>query len=69
VHAPPAHAEETQAVGFVQAPLVEHVSTLFPEQRMAFGAHTPVQLPLTQAWLEHAVAFCHVPVESQVCGC
>jgi hypothetical protein len=36
---------------------------------MAFGAHTPLQLPLTQAWFEHAVEFCHVPVPSQVCGC
>jgi hypothetical protein len=54
------------AVGLVQAPLVEHVSTLFPEQRIALGAQTPVQLPLTHAWFEHAASFCHVPVESHV---
>jgi hypothetical protein len=30
-------------------PLVEQVSMLLPAHRIAFGAHTPVQFPLTQA--------------------
>jgi hypothetical protein len=33
------------------------------------GTHTPVHEPLTQAWLVHAVPFCQVPVDEQVCGC
>jgi hypothetical protein len=49
VHAPPTHADDTQALGLTQVPLVEQVSTLFPEHRVEFGAHTPVQLPLTHA--------------------
>jgi len=49
VHEPFEHADETHGVEFVQAPLVEQVSTLFPAHRTAFGAQEPAQLPLTHA--------------------
>lgn len=68
MHAPLTHADETQGVLPPQAPLEEHVSTLLPVHRVAFGVHTPVQLPPTHAWFEHAEPFCQTPPESQVCG-
>jgi hypothetical protein len=40
-----------------------------PEQPSAPGVQLPTQLPETHAWFVHAVAFCHDPVEEQVCGC
>ena len=46
---PVTHAELTHAVLPPQAPLEEHVSTLFPEHRVAAGAHTPVHEPPTHA--------------------
>ncbi len=49
--------------------MVWHVSTPLPEQIVCPGAQTPVHAPATQAWLEHAVAFCQVPVALQFWGC
>jgi hypothetical protein len=49
MQAPFWHAEDTHGVLLPHAPPDEHVSTLLPVQRVAFGAHTPVQLPATQA--------------------
>jgi hypothetical protein len=49
VHAPFTQADETHGVLLPHAPLDEHVSTLLPVHRVAFGVHTPVQLPPTHA--------------------
>jgi hypothetical protein len=38
-----------------------------PEHWVVPGVHDPVQLPLTHAWLVHAVAVPQSPVVSQVC--
>jgi hypothetical protein len=51
-------------------PVLSHVCGCVPELHFsAPGAHDPVQLPPTHAWLVHAVAFCHVPLVLHVCGC
>jgi len=44
------------------------ICTELPEHCTALGAQTPVQVPLTQAWFEHAEPLCQVPEASQVCG-
>jgi hypothetical protein len=49
VHAPFTQADDTHGVLLPQAPLDEQVSTLLPTHRVAFGAHTPTQLPPTHA--------------------
>jgi hypothetical protein len=68
MHDPVTHAELTHAVLLVHAPPEEHVSTLLFTQWVVPGEQTPVQLPPTQAWFEHAVPSTQVPVPSHVCG-
>jgi hypothetical protein len=46
--------------------LAPHVCTPLPEHCAAPGAQTPVQAPLTQAWLVHAAAVPHVPLAVHV---
>jgi hypothetical protein len=58
-----------QAAAVPQVPFDWHVWMPLPEHCTAPGVHTPVQDPLTHAWLVHAPAFCQVPVALQVCGC
>ena len=57
-----------QAIPVLHVPLDAHVCTELPEHCVAFGAQTPVHVPLTQAWFEHAAPLCHVPEASHVCG-
>jgi hypothetical protein len=66
--APPVHVcvFAPHAAAEPHAPLAVQVWTLLPEHCVAPGAHTPVQLPLTHAWFEHAAPFCQFPPPSQV---
>lgn len=54
-------------VPFVQAPWLLQVWGMVPEQLVAPGAQTPVQTPLTHAWLVQATGAPHVPEELHVC--
>jgi len=66
--APLAHAWLLHATAGPHCPSVPHVSTplLFGSQRVASGAHTPMQAPPTQAWLTQAAAVPHAPSEVHV---
>jgi hypothetical protein len=49
VQTPDEHVELTQGCAFDQLPVVSQVWTELPEQRTAFGVHTPVQAPCAHA--------------------
>lgn len=68
VHAPEAHAEDTQGDAVPHCPLELHVCTPLPEHRVMPGEQTPEQVPLTQAWFVQEEAPCQEPFVSHVCG-
>lgn len=55
-------------VWFVHVPVLLHVCVVLPLQFSCPGAHTPVQAPLTQVWLEHGVRLVHCPDVLHTCG-
>jgi hypothetical protein len=67
VHAPLTQADAAQGTAAPYSPLELHVCTPLLEHWVAPGAHTPVQVPPTQAWFEQAAPFCQDPLPSQVC--
>jgi hypothetical protein len=71
--APGVHAVQLPAVQtsghadpFCQAPLESQVCGTSPLHCLVPGVQTPVQAPLTHAWLVHVTGALHVPLELQV---
>jgi hypothetical protein len=65
---PVTQADETHVTGLSHPPEALQVWIPLLEHSFAPGVHTPMQVPLAQAWFEQGVLSCHVPLASQVCG-
>jgi hypothetical protein len=67
-HEPPVHTY-VQLAAVPHWPFDPHVCTPLPEHCVAPGEHAPPQTPALQTLGHGEPVFCHVPEESQVCGC